>query len=140
MHINRVCLPENYGDYFFIDLYNRFPETFIVAEENGEVVGYIMCRMELGLSNFGFGGLVKKGHIVSIAVLPAYRRKGVGEALVKKAIEGMRFYNAKQCFLEVRVTNTPAINLYKKLGFQVTRTVNGYYSDGENAYVMSTKL
>jgi len=140
MHINRVCLPENYGDYFFIDLYNRFPETFIVAEENGEVVGYIMCRMELGLSNFGFGGLVKKGHIVSIAVLPAYRRKGVGEALVKKAIEGMRFYNAKQCFLEVRVTNTPAINLYKKLGFEVTRTVNGYYSDGENAYVMSTKL
>ncbi|MGQ9624326.1 MAG: ribosomal protein S18-alanine N-acetyltransferase [Candidatus Bathycorpusculaceae bacterium] len=140
MHINRVCLPENYGDYFFMDLYNRFPETFIVAEENGEVVGYIMCRMELGLSNFGFGGLVKKGHIVSIAVLPAYRRKGVGEALVKKAIEGMKFYNAKQCFLEVRVTNTPAINLYQKLGFQVTRTINGYYSDGENAYVMSTKL
>jgi ribosomal-protein-alanine N-acetyltransferase len=140
MYINRVCLPENYGDFFFMDLYNRFPETFIVAEENGEVIGYIMCRIELGLSNFGFGGLVKKGHIVSIAVLSAHRRKGVGEALVKEAMEGMRFYNAKQCFLEVRVTNTPAINLYKKLGFQVTRTVHGYYSDGEDAYVMSIKL
>jgi ribosomal-protein-alanine N-acetyltransferase len=140
MYINRVCLPENYGDYFFMDLYNRFPETFIVAEENGEVIGYIMCRMELGLSNFGFGGLIKKGHIVSIAVLPAYRRKGVGEALVRRAMEGMRFYNVKQCFLEVRVTNTPAINLYKKLGFQVTRTIHGYYSDGEDAYVMSIKI
>ncbi len=140
MYINRVCLPENYGDFFFMDLYNRFPETFVVAEENGEVIGYIMCRIELGLSNFGFGGLIKKGHIVSIAVLSNHRRKGVGEALVKEAMKGMRFYNAKQCFLEVRVTNTSAINLYKKLGFQVTRTIHGYYSDGEDAYVMSIKL
>ncbi|MBX5329224.1 ribosomal protein S18-alanine N-acetyltransferase [Candidatus Bathyarchaeota archaeon A05DMB-5] len=140
VHINMVCLPENYTDFFFIDLHQRFPETFIVAEENGEVVGYIMCRMELGLSNFGFKGLVKKGHIVSVAVLPQYRRKGIGEALVSKAMEGMRLYNAKQCFLEVRVTNTQAISLYKKLGFQVTRTIHGYYADGEDAYLMSREL
>jgi ribosomal-protein-alanine N-acetyltransferase len=135
-----VCLPENYTDFFFVDLHQRFPETFIVAEDNGEVVGYIMCRMELGLSNFGFKGLVKKGHIVSVAVLPQYRRKGIGEALVSKAMEGMRLYNAKQCFLEVRVTNTQAISLYKKLGFQVTRTIHGYYADGEDAYLMSREL
>ncbi|MEM3536226.1 MAG: ribosomal protein S18-alanine N-acetyltransferase [Candidatus Bathyarchaeia archaeon] len=140
MYINRVCLPENYTDYFFIDLYRRFPETFIVAEDNGKIVGYIMCRIELGLSNFGLGGLMKKGHIVSVAVLPNYRRKGVGQALIVKAMEGMKLYNAKQCFLEVRVTNTPAINLYKKLGFQVTRTIHGYYADGEDAYVMSCEI
>ena len=140
MHINRVCLPENYTDYFFIELHQRFPETFIVAEENGEVVGYIMCRIELGLSNFGFSGLLKKGHIVSVAVLHQYRRKGIGKALVSQALENMRIYNAKQCFLEVRVTNTPAIELYKKLGFEITRTIHGYYSDGEDAYVMTRKL
>ena len=140
MQINRVCLPENYTDYFFIDLYRRFPETFLVAEENGEVMGYIMCRMELGLSNFGFSGLIKKGHIVSVAVLPQYRNKGIGQALVTEAMEGMRLYNAKQCFLEVRTTNTPAVNLYKKLGFKITRTIHGYYVDGEDAYVMSREL
>jgi ribosomal-protein-alanine N-acetyltransferase len=140
MHINRTCLPENYTDYFFIELHQRFPETFIVAEENGEVVGYIMCRIELGLSNFGFSGLLKKGHIVSVAVLHQHRRKGIGKALVAQAIENMRTYNAKQCFLEVRVTNTPAIELYKKLGFEITRTIHGYYSDGEDAYVMTKKL
>ena len=140
MHINRICLPENYTDYFFIDLYRRFPETFIVAEHDGEITGYIMCRIELGLSHFGFGGLIKKGHVVSIAVLPEYRRKGIGKALITRAIEGMKLYNAKQCFLEVRITNTPAINLYKKLGFQVTKTIHGYYADGEDAYVMSKKL
>jgi ribosomal-protein-alanine N-acetyltransferase len=121
-------------------LHERFPETFIVAEENGEVVGYIMCRVELGLSNFGFGGIIKKGHVVSVAVLPQYRRKGIGEALITEALKGMRLYNAKQCFLEVRVTNAPAVDLYKKLGFQATRTVHGYYADGEDAYVMSREL
>jgi ribosomal-protein-alanine N-acetyltransferase len=139
--INRLCLPENYNDYFFVDLFKRFPEAFIVAEENGLVVGYIMCRIEVGLSNFGLGGLIKKGHVVSIAVLPEHRRRGVAEAVVKKAMENMQaFYKAKQSYLEVRITNEAAINLYKKLGFEVTRTIHGYYADGEDAYVMSKKL
>jgi len=55
-------------------------------------------------------------------------------------MNAMKLYNAKQCYLEVRVTNDPAVSLYKKLGFEVTRTVNGYYADGENAHVMTRKL
>lgn len=138
-YINQTCLPENYTDYFFIDLHRRFPDTFIVAEENG-VIGYIMCRIEKGLSNFIFHGLIKKGHIVSVAVLPPYRRKGIGKALVLKALEAMQSYKAKQCFLEVRVTNKPGISLYKNLGFQVNRTIRGYYADGEDAYVMTKNI
>jgi [ribosomal protein S18]-alanine N-acetyltransferase len=140
MQINRVCLPENYTDFFFMDLYQRFPEIFIVAEENGEIAGYIMCRIEVGLSNYGFGGLIRKGHVVSIAVLPQYRRKGIAQAVITRALEGMQYYKAKQCFLEVRVTNEAGILLYKKLCFEVTRTLNGYYSDGEDAYVMTKRL
>ncbi len=140
MQINRVCLPENYTDMFFMDLHQRFPETFIVAEENGDIVGYIMNRIEVGLSNLGLGGLVRKGHVVSIAVLPKGRRKGVATALIKAAMEGMVQYKAKQIFLEVRVTNNAGIDLYKKSGLEVTRTIGGYYSDGEDAYVMSKKL
>lgn len=140
MEINRETLPENYTDYFFLDLYERFPETFIVAEEGEKIVGYIMCRVEVGLSNFGLGGLIRKGHVVSIAVLPRARRKGVAQALINTALEGMRFHKAKQCYLEVRVTNDAGVKLYTKLGFEVSRTVHGYYSDGEDAYVMSKKL
>lgn len=140
MQINRVCLPENYTDFFFMDLHQRFPETFIVAEENAVIAGYIMSRIEVGLSNYGFGGLLKKGHVVSIAVLPQYRRKGIAQAVINRALEGMQYYKAKQCFLEVRVTNDIAISLYKKLGFEITRTLNGYYSDGEDAYVMTKRL
>jgi ribosomal-protein-alanine N-acetyltransferase len=140
MLINRETLPENYSDYFFMDLYERFPETFIVAELEGKIVGYIMCRVEVGLSNFGLGGLIRKGHVVSIAVLPRFRRKGIASALLNTAMEGMRFYKAKQCYLEVRVTNDAGVALYKQLGFEVSRSVHGYYSDGEDAYVMSKKL
>jgi ribosomal-protein-alanine N-acetyltransferase len=140
MQINRVCLPENYTDFFFVDLHQRFPETFIVAEENGRIIGYIMCRIEVGLSNYGLGGLVRKGHVVSVAVMPQSRRKGVAQAVIAKSLKGMEYYKAKQCFLEVRVTNEAAISLYKRLGFEVTRTINGYYSDGEDAYVMTKKI
>src|SRR3990170_6139818 len=140
MNINRETLPENYTDYFFLDLYERFPDTFIIAEEDGKIVGYIMSRVEVGLSNFGLGGLIRKGHVVSIAVLPTARRKGVASELINTALEGMQNYKAKQCYLEVRVTNDAGVNLYKKLGFDVSRTVHGYYSDGEDAYVMSKKL
>lgn len=138
--INLVCLPENYTDIFFVDLHRRYPETFIVAEENAQVVGYIMCRVEVGLSNLGFSGIVKKGHVVSVAVLPEHRRKGIGKELMKQAMEGMKQYGAKQCFLEVRVTNQEAISLYKQLGLAVSRTIHGYYADGEDSYVMTLDL
>ena len=140
MQINRVCLPENYMDFFFIDLYKRFPETFIVAEENKKIVGYLMCRIEVGLASIGLGGLIRKGHVVSIAVLPEGRRKGVAKDLMNAALIGMLYYKAKLCYLEVRVTNDPGVSLYKKLGFEVSRRLKGYYSDGEDAYVMTKKL
>jgi ribosomal-protein-alanine N-acetyltransferase len=140
MQINRLCLPENYMDFFFMDLHQRFPETFIVAEEGGRIIGYIMCRIEVGLASFGLGGLIRKGHVVSIAVLPQGRRKGVAQELMTKAMEGMRHYKAKLAYLEVRVTNDPGVALYRKLGFEVSRTLHGYYSDGEDAYVMTKKL
>jgi len=140
MHINRLCLPENYMGFFFMDLHKRFPETFVVAEEDHKIVGYIMCRIEVGLASIGLGGLIRKGHVVSIAVLPQGRRKGVAYALMTRAIEGMQYYKAKLCYLEVRVTNAPGVSLYKKLGFEASRTIHGYYSDGEDAYVMTKKL
>ena len=140
MHINRVCLPENYTTFFFMNLYQRFPETFIVAEENGDVVGYIMCRIETGIPSFKLLGITRKGHVISIAVLPEHQREGIGYALMREAMEAMVNYKAKECYLEVRASNVPAVNLYRKMGFEVARTSRGYYADGEAAYVMARKL
>ena len=140
MHINRVCLPENYTTSFFMNLYQRFPETFIVAEENGDVVGYIMCRIETGIPSFKLLGITRKGHVISIAVLPEHQRGGIGYALMREAMHAMVNYKAKECYLEVRASNAPAVNLYKKMGLEIIRTVTGYYADGEAAYMMARKL
>ncbi|MBS7614710.1 ribosomal protein S18-alanine N-acetyltransferase [Candidatus Bathyarchaeota archaeon] len=143
VYINQVCLPENYSNGFFIDLYERYPETFIVAEKDGVVVGYIMCRIESGFSGMSLKpfGIVKKGHIISIAVLPESRNLGIGQALIKEALKAMSTsYDVKSCFLEVRVSNTVALSLYKRTGFEIERTIKGYYSDGEDAYIMSRKI
>lgn len=140
IQINRECLPENYSPHFFINLYKRFPATFIIAEVNGEIVGYIMCRIETGIPSFKLLGVAKKGHVISIAVLPTHHRKGIGYALIREATKAMVNYNAKECYLEVRESNIPAVYLYKKLGFETVRTVRNYYADGEDAFVMTIQL
>lgn len=138
--INRVCLPENYAAYFFIDTFNASPETFIVAEFQGRVVGYIMCRMEHGFSDLRKLRFAKKGHIISVAVMPDFRNQGIGYSLVEQALAALSALQADECYLEVRLTNDLAINLYKKMGFEITRTVPRYYFDGSDAYVMTKAL
>jgi len=64
----------------------------------------------------------------------------VAKALMISALKGMLCYKAKLCYLEVRVKNDPGVSLYRKLGFEASRTLKGYYSDGEDAYVMTKKL
>jgi len=140
MGINRSCLPENYNQAFYFMLYYRFPKTFVVASASDTVVGYIMCRIELGLSEMRRFNLIKKGHVVSLAVLPEYRGKGVGIALASKALKSMLEYGAKESYLEVRVSNLVAVRLYEKLGFSVVKAKKNYYKDGEDAYVMARKV
>ncbi len=138
IYINRTCLPENYSRGFFLNIHRAYPDLFLVAEEDGQVVGYIMCRIERG-GFLGLGG--PKGHVISIAVLPEHRRKGIATALLKEALARMRdHYGARECYLEVRVSNTPAISLYEKLGFKKTDIVRHYYLDGEDAYIMTVPL
>jgi ribosomal-protein-alanine N-acetyltransferase len=140
MEINKICLPENYPSSFFMSIFKRFPETFVVAEEAGDVVGYAMCRVERGRFSFGLFGGTKRGHLISIAILPHFRRRGVASALMKKAMEALVGYGCGDLFLEVRISNVGAVELYRKLGFGIERKIGYYYSNGENAYVMSRRL
>jgi ribosomal-protein-alanine N-acetyltransferase len=95
-----------------------------------------MCRIERGISSFRRAFPVKKGHIVSVAVLHDYRHRGIGRDLINRGIEGMGSYGAVEIFLEVRKSNVAAVTVYEKLGFDVGRVLKGYYRDGEDAYLM----
>ena len=99
-----------------------------------------MCKMEHGFSNFKKLGFVKKGHVVSIAVINEHRRKGFGSALVDETIKGVKIRQCSELYLEVRCSNNDAVRLYEKLGFSITQKLKAYYRDGEDAYVMAIDL
>jgi len=140
MEINLRTLPEHYSDYFYESLLEELPEAFVVAEISGKIVGYIMCKMEHGFSNFKKLGFVKKGHVVSIAVINEHRSKGFGSALVNESITGVKIRQCSELYLEVRCSNNDAVRLYEKLGFSITQKLKAYYRDGEDAYVMAIDL
>ncbi len=138
--VNAETLPEHYSDYFYYEILTEFPETFLVAELDGTLIGYVMCRIEYGFSHLRKLGLARKGHIVSIAVKGEHRGKGVGTLLMRTAQDAMTRKTATESYLEVRVSNTDAITLYQRLGYRVTGRLEAYYKDGEAALVMATQL
>ena len=137
MEINLKTLPEHYSDYFYESLLGELPEAFIVAEISNKIIGYIMCKVEHGFSNFKKLGFVKKGHVVSIAVIDEYRGKGFGSALVDEAIGGVKTIQCSELYLEVRCSNNDAVRLYETLGFSIIHRLKAYYRDGEDAYLMA---
>ncbi len=140
ININRVCLPENYPSFFFMSIHYKYPRSFLVAVKGEEIGGYCMWRVEKGLSNFALRW-TKKAHLVSIAVLDEHRRQGIGETLLMKGMQSMKEdYSAPEFILEVRISNTSAIAMYEKHGFQKIKTLEGYYRDGEDAYMMAMRI
>lgn len=140
IEINMSTLPEHYSDYFFETILKELPEAFLVGELDGRIVGYIMCKIEFGFSNFRKLGFVKKGHVVSVAVVAEHRGKGIGKALMQEAMGGMTMKKCDEVYLEVRVSNHSAVKLYENLGFIIKSTIRGYYRDGEDAYLMAYEV
>ena len=137
MEINLKTLPEHYSDYFYESLLDELPEAFLVAEISGKLIGYIMCKMEYGFSNFKKLGFVKKGHVVSVAVIDEHRGKGIGSELVNESLKGVKMRQCGEMYLEVRCSNNDAVRLYEKLGFSINQRLKTYYRDGEDAYLMA---
>lgn len=133
--INRLCLPENYSFDFFYRILSEFGYACAVGEINGEVVGYLLSRIERPFSSI-IGLNPSKGHVISIAVLPQYRRKGLGILIMKYGMKKLIEHKVDSIYLEVRVSNVAAVEMYKKLGYYIKREFKHYYRDGESAFVM----
>jgi ribosomal-protein-alanine N-acetyltransferase len=108
---------------------NKFA-LYIVIEIDQRVVGY--CGVWI---------VIDEAHVTNIAILPEYRGRKLGEALMEKLFEVAKAMGAKTMTLEVRVTNYIAQSLYRKFGFQKGGLRKNYYTDNqEDAIVMWVKL
>ncbi len=87
----------------------------------------------------GFWIMADEAHVTNIAVRESYRRRGIGEQMFIALIDLALEFKARFLLLEVRMSNTPAQQLYQKYGFKEIGVRRGYYTDDkEDALVMST--
>jgi len=138
--VNERELPEDYPYFFYKSILDNFPESFLVAtNSHGRIVGYVMWRVERIPAKDSLR-LLSKGHLVSIAVSTASRRKGIASDLLAHSMPAIEKSNITEYVLEVRVSNYGAIDLYKTFGFEIESIKKKYYRDGENAYFMVKKV
>ncbi len=109
------------------DIMDPKARILTALDGQGGVLGYAGMKLIVG-----------ECYVDDVAVLPAYRRRGIGEMLVQGLIRIACEEAADLITLEVRESNTAAINLYRKLGFETVGCRKSFYSrPQENAVLMT---
>ena len=113
--IERECFSHPWSEQSLRESFENPDVYFFTAREDGRIIGYISAEI-----------ILDEGYIMNIAVIPGFRGRGVGKALVRHLIR--HFENdLKFITLEVRTSNVAAISLYEKLGFEYVGTRKSYY-------------
>ena len=117
------------------------PYAFRQELETNRMARYLVVRG--GERVIGYAGIwlmVDEAHITTFAVLPAYRRRGIGGLLLCELMDLAADLGATVATLEVRLSNTSARRLYQQFGFRPVGVRPRYYSDnGEDALIMTTE-
>jgi len=130
LQIENQAFPKSPYDWItFLNLHTLYPETFLVyastthGQKEEKILGYIIFSQD--------------GHIISIAVHPHHRRKGIGRELLLRA---MKTSHLKKAWAEVRRGNQGAQAFYSKMGFQMTGLVPNYYGNEDALIVRWTPV
>jgi len=116
----------------FADFYHKCGELFLVAVKGRIVCGYILTCL---------GGRTRcAAELVSLAVDPLYREKGVASALMNTTLRRLRLLGIPRIHLMVKVTNETAIRFYERYQFRKGRIVRAYYEDGADGRRMEKLL
>jgi [ribosomal protein S18]-alanine N-acetyltransferase len=128
--VERASFPVPWPDYAFRqELQTNRLAHYLVVRVIEETVAY-----------GGLWMMVDEGHITTFAVLPQWRRHGVGGRLMLEMVRLARTLGARVLTLEVRLSNAPARSLYQQFGFRPVGVRPRYYSDnGEDALIMTTE-
>ena len=131
--LERACFKEPYPAELLAFFLLSDHHINLVAELNGVIVGFGVAELE-----HQEGRLV--GHVWTLEVLEPYRRRGIGRRLLSELEEALRARGATECYLEVRVDNTPALALYEKMGYRRAGLLQDYYGPGEHGFLMRKRL
>jgi len=124
--MERICFSDPWSVQSISAELNNALSLWLVAVDGDRVVGYVGSQSVLGWSD-----------MMNLAVLPAYRRQGIGETLVTELIAKLRERKNTCLTLEVRASNGSAIALYEKMGFAVVgKRPNYYHNPKEDALIM----
>jgi ribosomal-protein-alanine N-acetyltransferase len=94
---------------------------YVAAEsDDGALLGWAGVRV-----------VADEAEILTVGVVPAARRQGIGRLLLAELLEHARERGARQVYLEVRVDNTAALALYESDGFARVGLRRGYYANGQ---------
>jgi len=93
---------------------------YVLRLDDGTIVAFCVCWI-----------IFNELHINTVAVAPAARRRGLATVLLKHVMAEAADRAVTRATLEVRASNTAALKLYEALGFRVTATRSGYYSQPE---------
>ena len=114
--LEKLCFADPWSESSITSELNNPLSLWLVAEEDGCVLGYIGSQTEMG-----------EADMMNVAVHPEYRRRGIAQALVNGLIDALRCNDVTSLTLEVRATNEPAKRMYEKLGFQQVGVRKNYY-------------
>lgn len=130
MPIENAAFPvDAFPESEFRRLSTAHPDQFLVAEIAGAVVGYVAGSVTGDC-----------GELASVAVDQRYRGRGIGTVLIGRLLDRFQHSGLRRCVLQVRTTNLPAIDLYKRLRFHIVRSLVAYYPDGSDALLMEKTL
>ena len=105
-------------------------ESLVMTHSDGGVIGYAVLWCVLD-----------QGELANIALAPDHRGKGLGGLLLERAMEVAQSRGVRELYLEVRASNTRAIALYDRFGFEQVGRRRAYYDDPkEDALVMMRSL
>jgi len=101
----------------------------VVLQHDDCVIGYMVLYM-----------VADEAHLANIAVAPEYQGHGLGTLMLQQAVQQAVANQCEMMYLEVRVSNSRAIDLYKNAGFVELGIRKRYYEDKEDALLMGLAL
>lgn len=129
IEVEEQCFSSGFARATFLkELQNKIA-IYIVAVDQEKVLGYA-----------GLWNICGSADIMNVAVHRDFRRQGIAEGLLTALIDESKKREVFEINLEVRVSNTPARELYKKLGFIENGLRKKYYENNEDAILMQKRL